>query len=100
MPNHITSVIEFREAGIMLKTGKSHIVRVLGALKEVERPAPASWEDLSNRAEADAEIYRQYYAGTLAGPQEDPGQASHHPRVPSLFITRDGQALFLQRDWS
>jgi hypothetical protein len=98
MPHHITSVIEFREAGILLKVGKHHVVRVLGALKEVPRSVgPIRWEDQLTRA--DPSIYEQYYAGSLAGPQEDPGKEPYHPRMPSLFITREGKAEFLERDW-
>ena len=98
MPHHITSILEIREAGILLKAGKRHVVRVLGALKEVPQPdGPVLWDELASRGDADT--YRRYYDGSLAGPQEDPGKEPYYPRMPSLFITRDGEAEFLERDW-
>jgi hypothetical protein len=98
MPHHITSVIEIREAGIALKVGKRHVVRVLGALKEVPRSgAPVRWEDQLVRA--DDSVNSKYYSGALAGPQEDPGEQPYYPRMPSLFITREGEPEFLERDW-
>jgi len=98
MPHHITSILEIREAGILLKAGKRHVVRVLGVLKEVPRPdGPVTWDQRSARA--DTATYQQYYDGSLAGPQEDPGKEPYHPQMPSLFITRDGKAEFLERDW-
>ena len=99
MPKHITSVIEIRESGIMLKTRRKHIVRVLGALKEVPLlGAPVKWEDLASRGSDTT--YQQYDSGALAGPQDDHSAEPWHPQVPTLFITRKGEVLFLQRDWS
>ena len=99
MPNHVTNVIEIQEAGILLKTRGQHVVRVLGALKEVPLPtSPPAKEHLKSRT--DASVYEQYHSGALAGPQDDPEVQPYHPRVPSLFITRDGESIFLERDWS
>ena len=99
MPKHITSVIEIREAGILLKTRRKHVIRVLGALEKVPLPSgPITWENLGARA--DSEVYRNYYSGALKGPQEDHSAQEWHPQLPNLFITRDGEPLFLQRDWS
>jgi hypothetical protein len=95
--NHITSVIEFREAGIVLKSRGTHVIRVLGALKEVSiSTIPAGKDTMSSRASQS--IYDQYYAGSLQGPQMDPAAGPFNPRVPTLFITRNGEALFLKRD--
>ena len=99
MPKHITSVIEIREAGILLKTRRKHVIRVLGALEQVPlSPGPITWEDLEGRA--DSEVYQKYYSGALQGPQEDHSAQEYHPQLPTLFITREGEPLFLQRDWS
>lgn len=99
MPKHITSVLEFRETGILLKTRRKHIVRVLGALKEVPLPGgPVTWANVGARADSD--VYRQYHSGALTGPQDDHSAQEYHPQIPTLFITRKGEALFLQRDWS
>jgi hypothetical protein len=38
-----------------------------------------------------------YYTGGLSAPQMDPAAQPFNPRVPSLFITRGGDALLLQR---
>jgi len=98
MPKHITSVIEIREGGIMLKVKRKHIVRVLGALKEVPLSGqPTLWATVSPRAEAS--IYESYQTGALKGPQDDPGKQPFFPRVHTLFVTRTGEALFLKRDW-
>ena len=99
MPKHITSVIEFREAGIKLKLKRKHTIRVLGALKEVPLPTDATlWEDVRTRAEPS--VYESYQTGSLKGPQDDPDAQPFHPRVHTLFITRSGEALFLKRDWT
>ena len=97
MANHITSVIEIREAGILLAARGKHEVRVLGALKESPQPCRGgAKENISPRAPDS--VYDSYYSGGLTGPQQDPNQGSFNPRVPSLFITRTGETLFLQRD--
>ena len=99
MPKHITSVIEIREAGIMLKTRRKHVIRVLGALKETPlNLGPILWDEAGPRA--DASVYQQYHSGSLKGPQDDPEAQPWHPQVPTLFITRKGEVLFLQRDWT
>lgn len=99
MSNHVTNVIEIREAGMLLKTKGKHVVRVLGALKEV--PLPISLppkEHLKPRAEAS--VYERYHSGELAGQQDNPQAQPYHPQVPTLFITREGEPIFLERDWS
>lgn len=100
MPNHITDVKEFKEAGILLQTridGK-HTVRVLGALEAVPLPGPnVAKEDMAARA-TDGDT-QQYLDGSLKGPQDDAGAEEHYPVVPSFFITRDGEAVFLKREW-
>jgi hypothetical protein len=99
MPKHITSVLEFRETGILLKTRRKHVIRVLGALEKVPLPSGAiTWENVSARA--NDEIYEQYHSGALKGPQDDHSTEEYHPQIPTLFVTRKGEALFLQRDWS
>jgi hypothetical protein len=97
MPFHLTSVIEIREGGILLAARGSHVIRVLGALPKAP---PATYtgakEFLTTRlSPAD---YDSYYSGSLSGPQQDPSQEGYYPRVSSLFVTRTGEKLFLQRD--
>lgn len=97
--NHISSVIEFREAGLLLKARGTHVIRVLGALKEVAFvTAPSGWSGMPNRA--GRSLYDQYYSGSLKGPQMDPAADPFNPRVPTFFITREGKPLFLKRDLS
>jgi hypothetical protein len=99
MANHVTSVIEFREAGLLLKSRETHVIRVLGALKQVHfSSVPNGKENMASRATES--IYDQYYSGSLTGPQMDPAAGPFNPRVPTLFITRKGEALFLKRDLS
>ena len=99
MPNHVTSVVEFREAGILLKVGQNHVVRVLGALARVPRPTgPRLWMNPPTRG--DDSTYEQYYSGALTGTQENPGEQPYYPRMPSLFVNYKGEAEFLVRDWS
>jgi hypothetical protein len=98
MPKHISSVLEIREAGIMLKVGQTHYIRVLGALKQVPlEGGPIFWTEVKPRA--DPSVYEQYNSGSLKGPQDDPGAQDYHPQVATLFITRKGEPLFLKRDW-
>jgi hypothetical protein len=97
MPNHITSVIEIREGGILLAARGSHVIRVLGALKETPLLAlGGAKEDMVSRVPDS--VYEGYYNGSLSGPQQDPAAEPFNPRVASLFITRTGEPLFLQRD--
>jgi hypothetical protein len=99
MPNHVTHVVEICEAGILLKIRGKHVVRVLGALQEVPRPtAPPSKEEAFSKV--DSSIFNRYYSGELAGQQQDPSAKPYHPRVPAFFITRKGEVVFLERDWS
>jgi hypothetical protein len=98
MPKHTTSVIEIREAGMLLRTSRTHVIRVLGALKEVPYTCgPAAKENCKTRA--DPSVYDDYYNGKLKGSQQDPSAKPFHPRVPALFITWEGDAVFLERDW-
>jgi hypothetical protein len=93
MKNHITSVLEFQETGIVLEGPGRHIVRVMGALKVVRPPdLPVAKEDLSvlvNRAPLEP-----YYAGEA--PQEAPGE--QEPQVPAPSVTREGKVVFLGRE--
>lgn len=97
MASHITSVIEIREAGILLAARGSHVVRVLGALKETPRVVIGGAKEKMVPRAADS-VYESYYKGSLSGPQQDPGAEPFNPRVASLFITRGGDPLFLKRD--
>ena len=95
MPDHLTTVLEIREAGIVLPSEGTHVVRVLSAAKEVPNPtAPPPKEALT--APADRATYEAYYAGTLMGAEEaaaEPGPA----RVPALFVDTKGRAHLLRR---
>ena len=94
MKNHITSVLEFQETGIVLEGPGRHVVRVMGALKVVRPPdLPVAKEHLSvlvNRAPFDP-----YYAGEA--PQEDVSE-QEEPQVPPVFVTREGKVVFLGRE--
>src|SRR5215813_982364 len=97
MARHTTSVIEFREGGLLLKARGTHVIRVLGALKEVPFAAvPNGKDSMGNRT--NQSVYDQYYAGNLKDPQSDPNENPFHPRVPTLFITHGGEPVFLKRD--
>jgi hypothetical protein len=93
MKNHITSVLEFQEMGIVLEGPGRHVVRVMGALKVVRPPdLPVAKEDLS--VLVDRAPFDPYYSGE--GPEEEPGQ--QEPQVPAPFVTREGKVVFLGRD--
>lgn len=99
MPRHTTSTMEFQEAGIRLKTEGEHVVRVMGARKEVPCGTVAvTWEDRTHQVDQGA--YARYYSGALSSPQEDPGAQPYYPSVTAVVFTNDGGALFLERDWS
>ncbi len=99
MPKHVTDVREIREIGILLKTRGQHVVRVLGTLPQAAVPRAAPMKE-EQQPRLDAQTEQHYLSGALAGEQEDPGAKEYHPRVPSLFVTRAGQPVFLKRDWS
>ena len=94
MKNHITSVFEFQETGIVLEGPGRHVVRVMGALKVVRPPdLPVAKEHLSllvNRAPLEP-----YYAGEA--PQEGPSEREE-TQVPAPYVTREGQVVFLGRE--
>lgn len=97
MANHVTSVIEIREAGILLAASGSHVIRVLGALKETPSiTLGGAKEDMVSRVPNS--VYENYYQGGLSNPQQDPAAEPFNPRVVSLFVTRGGDPLFLNRD--
>ena len=99
MKTHTTSVLQIKAAGILLKGTGKHVIRVLGAHKEVPYPTPPPMKE-EMTAPADQSIYERYYSGELAGQQDDPTIEQYYPQVPALFITSDGQVSFLSRDWS
>ena len=99
MPEYLTTVLEIREAGIILPSEGNHVVRVLGAAKEVARPGPLPpKEELA--APADQATYDAYYAGTLGPPAETAETAETAPgpaRVPVLFLDDEGHPYLLRR---
>lgn len=102
MPEYLTTVLEIREAGIILPSEGDHVVRVLGAAKEVARPGPLPpKEELA--ALADQATYDAYYAGTLGPPAEaaetaEAAEAAPEPtRVPVLFLDDEGHPYLLRR---
>jgi len=96
--NHITSTYEFQTAGLLLAGPGEHTIRVLGAAAVVElNPGLLSKEEQSP---APFSLYERYYAGELAGAQEDGESRPFFPRVPALFVTQAGEKIFLERDWS
>jgi hypothetical protein len=94
---HITSLFEIQEGGILLQGTGQHTVRVLGALRKV---SPPIFEGAKEEIEPQMapELYERYYAGELAGAQEDPAANPLYPRVPALFVTQASEVLFLERD--
>ena len=98
MTDHVTTVLELREAGILLPSEGVHVVRVLGAAREVPNPpAPPPKERLV--APASRETYDAYYAGALQGPEAV--EAEPMPaRVPVLFVDAEGQPTLIRRDGS
>ncbi len=96
MPEHLTTVLEIREAGIVLPSEGDHVVRVLGAAKEVARPGPLPpKEELT--APADHATYEAYYAGTLVTPAEEADPEPGPARVPVLFLDAEGRPYLLRR---
>jgi hypothetical protein len=95
---HRTSAHEFQSTGILLAGTGEHEVRVLGALREVPPPLPPAMKEELAPA-GDPALYERYFAGELAGEQEDPEAQPFHPRVPALFVTDRGEPFFLERDW-
>lgn len=96
MPDHLTTVLEIREAGIVLPSEGTHVVRVLGAAKEVPNPtAPPPKEVLT--APADRATYEAYYAGTLTTGAEEAAIEPGPARVPALVVDTEGRAHLLRR---
>jgi hypothetical protein len=72
------------------------VVRVLGAAKEVPRPAPPPpKEELI--APADQPTYEAYYAGGLTAPAEEADPEPGPARVPVLFLDDEGRPHLLRR---
>ena len=97
MKNHITSVLESQEKGIVLEGPGRHVVRVMGALKVV-RPAdlPFAKEDLS--VIVDRAPFETYYAESAPETPVDQLVQPEEPQVPSPYVTREGKVAFLGRD--
>ena len=95
MANHVTSVLEIREAGILLKASGGHVVRVLGALKEI--PLPSGSGALEDLRLADASVYERFLSGELAPPAPDPNAPPDASLVTGFVITANGQLEFLKR---
>jgi hypothetical protein len=96
MPEYLTTVLEIREAGIVLPSQGDHVVRVLGAAKEVARPGPLPPKE-EFAAPADQATYDAYYAGTLGPPAETAETAPDPTRVPVLFLDDEGHPYLLRR---
>jgi hypothetical protein len=72
-------------------------VRVLGALKEVRPPdLPVAKEDLTLLV--DPAPFESYYAAEAPPTPEDELSEPEEPRVPALYVTREGDVEFLGRD--
>ncbi len=96
---HTTSAIEIQTTGILLAGTGEHEVHVLGAFAEVPAPLPPTMkEDLTPLP--DEATRDRYLSGDLHGTQEDPDAQPFNPQVPAFFVTRAGEPLFLERDWS
>jgi hypothetical protein len=92
MKNHVTSVLEFQELGIVLEGPGRH-----GALKEVRPPdLPVAKEDLTLLV--DPAPFESYYAADAPPTPEDELSEPEEPRVPALYVTREGDVEFLGRD--
>jgi hypothetical protein len=97
---HSTSVDEMREWGIWVKPTGRHRIRVLGALRHVPLPdRPPSKEEVPARG-AVGSWESKLASGQAQGPQQDPQAQPYHPRLPSGFVTRQGDLVFLERDWT
>ncbi len=92
MTDYLTTVLEIREAGILLPPEGSHVIRVLGAAREVPfPPSPPPKERLLPATPPSA--YDDYYAGSLAAAAEETVEPALR-RVPALVLD-EGRPILL-----
>jgi hypothetical protein len=92
--DYVTSVLEITEAGVPVRTQGQHVVRVLGALKQVAiRARSGAKENMGT----DTSAYLAYVTGQLAPPPPDVGAPDEPFSVPDAVVTASGAIEFLKR---
>ena len=97
MTKQVTQINEIQHEGILLQARGEHVVRVLGALKEVPTLPGVEFEIWDTQVASS--IYDQYHGGSLSGPHDDRAKP-HHPGAVTFFVTRTGEVVFLEREWT
>ena len=95
MAEYITSVVEIREAGVPVKAEGEHVVRVLGALKQVAFAEQSGSKE--SLAAGDASEISKYLSGQLAPPPPDADAPDEPFAVPQAVVMADGRIGFLKR---
>jgi hypothetical protein len=90
MSNIEVSALEIEEVGIVLPADGDHLVRVLGARRQLHFQMPPMKEKLGPLA--DQSVFDRYYSGALTAPDAaaDPSSASE------LFITESGEPVVVK----
>jgi hypothetical protein len=85
VPRHTTTVTELVHAGVLLRTGRHHVLDVMGAFPRLEQahgprlhtppPAPQAFTYI------------------------EPTREEEMPSVPDIYYTFDGRIVQIRRDW-
>jgi hypothetical protein len=95
MAEYVTSVLEITEVGIPLRTEGEHVIRVLGALAQVELSASSGAKE--DQVAIDTTDLAKYLTGELQPPAPDAGAPNEPFQVPEAVVLADGSIGFLKR---
>ena len=95
MAEYVTSILEITELGTPVRTEGEHVVKVLGALKQVEIAASSGTKE--DQAAIDTSDLAKYLAGDLQPPPADSGAPDEIFQVPEALVTANGNIGFLKR---
>jgi hypothetical protein len=95
MAEYVTSILEITELGTPIRTEGEHVVRVLGALKQVQVAAASGTKE--DQAAIDTSDLAKYLAGDLQPPPADAGAPEEDFQVPEALVLAGGNIGFLKR---
>jgi hypothetical protein len=95
MAEYVTSVLEITEAGVPIRAEGDHVVKVLGAVKQLNIPDQSGSKEAQVATTSDALV--KYLAGELQPPPPDAGASDEPFQVPEAIVLASGDIGFLKR---
>jgi hypothetical protein len=95
MAQYVTSVLEITEAGVPIRAEGDHVVKVLGAVKQLSLPDQSGTKEDQVSSASDSLL--KYLAGEVQPPPPDAGASDEPFQVPEAIVLASGDIAFLKR---